>query len=188
MLLPLFQNLTYGVTSLWCSETPWVDLNIFTQMFTYKSSITASWNPSGRVETTVAVPTGRNIRYNTVKLEQLNYYYEGSTKCVNLGPLFVVCPDITPLAVDILSNGTERNIIGGAQFFSAGESFGNYFVSNEVSPYKATTTGTDNLRGDFRIQVLDYKGDILEQPSDTRFTITVSFWEVVNSFNVSNKD
>lgn len=164
--------------------------NILSQMLTYKGSISACWTAIGQAEKTVSLPTGRNILFNVVKLEQLNFSNASNNTCTNLGGLFVVCPQLTPMCVDII-NGIERSVIGGAQYQNGGVSpavGGNYYVSDSLSPYKATSTAADNLRGDLTFQIFRAEtGQLYNAPGNTRFQITVSFWLCEAPSLISNK-
>ena len=159
-------------------------------MLTYKGSISACWTAIGLAETTISLPTGRNIPFNVVKLEQLNFANVSNSTCQNQGGLFVVCPQLTPLCVDII-NGVERNVIGGAQFQAGGNNpnvTGNYLVTDSLSPYKATSTAADNLRGDLTFQIFRAEtGQLYNAPGNTRFQITVSFWLSDTPSLISNK-
>lgn len=138
---------------------------------TCKGSITVAWTgPDGTGTTTL--PTGRNIRFNATKLEQVSAWDPMSGPILP-SAVFVACPQIINNNVDIF-NGVEKQIIGGAQF--TGGAWLN--ISKTLAPIKHTSSSTDTIRGEFTVQLLNSNGNLVTGvPPTTVWSVTISLWE-----------
>ena len=138
---------------------------------TYKGSITVSWTGPDATST-ITLPTGRNIRFNAAKLEQVSAWDPMSGPILT-SVVFVECPQLVNNVVDII-NGVERQIVGGSQF--TGGAWLN--ISKTLAPIKETSSSTDVLRGDFTVRVLNGFGTpVAGVPATTVWSVTISLWE-----------
>lgn len=137
----------------------------------YKGSITVSWTGPDATMTKL-LPTGRNIRFSAVKLEQVSGWDPMSGPVVP-SVVFVTCPQIKVNTVDII-NGVEKPLIGGAQF--TGGAWLN--ISKTLAPIKISSNHSDVIRGDFTVEILDSFGDlVVGKPITTMWSVTISLWE-----------
>lgn len=136
-----------------------------------KGSITVSWTgPDGTGTTTL--PTGRNIRFNASKLEQVSAWDTMSGPILP-SAVFVACPQLINNNVDIF-NGVEKQIVGGAQF--TGGAWLN--INDSLTPIKYTSSCSDVIRGEFTVQVLNSSGVLITGvPNTTVWSVTISLWE-----------
>jgi hypothetical protein len=138
---------------------------------TYKGSFTVAWTGADGTGFST-LPTGRNIRFNAVKLEQVSSWDPMSgpqiTSCV-----FVICPQITTNVVDVF-NGVEKPVIGGAQF--TGGAFLN--ISDSLAPIKYSSNKEDVIRGAVSVVVIRPDGSIITGlPATTVWSVTISLWD-----------
>ena len=138
---------------------------------TFKGSITVAWTgPDGIAST--AIPTGRNIRFNAVKLEQVSAWDPMAGPPIQ-SSVFVTCSQIVTNVVDIF-NGVEKQVLGGAQF--TGGAFLN--ISKTLAPIKHSSNHTDVLRGPLDFTVINPSGTTITGLGvTTNWSITMSLWE-----------
>jgi hypothetical protein len=138
---------------------------------TYKGSFTVAWTgPDGTGSS--LLPTGRNIRFNAVKLEQVSAWDPMSGPPIQ-SSVFVICPQIVTNVVDIF-NGVEKAALGGAQF--TGGAFLN--ISKTLAPIKYSSNQTDVIRGEVSVIVIRPDGTVITGlPATTNWSVTISMWD-----------
>jgi hypothetical protein len=137
----------------------------------YRGALTLSWTGADATHTR-DLPTGRNIRFTGVKLEQVSGWDPMSGPVVS-SAVFVTSPQIRVQGVDII-NSVEKSVIGGSQF--TGGAWLN--ISETFAPIKIASTNSDVIRGPFTVEILDCFGNlVVGKPVTTIWSVTISLWE-----------
>lgn len=140
-------------------------------------SITADWTGASG-SGTCSIPTGRNIKFNAVKVSQV-LIWDPMSGPVYPYTLFVQVPELSTVDISDIVDGKEFAIVGQGQWTGGGYLF---FGQPDHSDIKRVSRNPTNFRGgSVLFNLVGANGNVLGPfPLTTKYSVTLQLWQIEN--------